>query len=304
MSNYGYGQQSPYQQLSQNIVPALVYFFKSLVYILFICPFEFWAAATNRLATGYKNCSLDILKNTSRWPYLSFCKKVIFEFLIDGTIFISYFIGVLAAIGTLIYLMASTKLVGAAFLAFFSILLCTYYAPLGISFFRDLLTLCLLPFNKYLSWVSKPAQQLDIDMRNHPVGAAAPVAANRVEEYTAVYQAAPEAAAKAKVEAAPKFTIDPAWQPYVGTELAVTHRLANGQVESFQAPYQTFELTSNGAFDGTFLGATRFETVNDVLRLYNGNRFLGGFRVINPNNNGLVEIADANGIHYYLYRNA
>lgn len=168
MNQYNYGQQSPYQQLGTNIVSALVYFFKSLVYILFICPFEFWAAAANRLAGDHNACSLDILKYTSRWPYLSFCKKVIFEFLIDGAIFISYFVGVIAAIIALIVGL-SNESTGAAFIAFFGVLISTYYSPLFISFIRDCLTLILLPFHKFLSWVSKPAQQLDIDMRNHPV---------------------------------------------------------------------------------------------------------------------------------------
>lgn len=300
MSQYNYGQQSPYQQLGANIVSALVYFFKSLVYILFICPFEFWAAATNRLASDHKACSLDILKYTSRWPYLSFCKKVIFEFLIDGAIFISYFAGTIIAFGALVYGLVKFDYPGQTFLLFLGILILTYYSPLGISFFRDLLTLFLLPFYKFLSWVAKPAQQLDIDMHNHPVNGAPAATATPASEQAP----ASKPAQKPKAEAAPVFTIDPAWQPYVGTEFAVTHRLANGQVESFQAPYQTFELTSNGAFGGTFLNATRFETVNGALSIFNGSRFLGDFHIVNPNNNGLVEIADANGIHYYLYRNA
>lgn len=297
MSQYNYGQQSPYQQLGTNIVSALVYFFKSLVYILFVCPFGFWAAAANRLANDNKSCSLDILKYTSRWPYLSFCKKVIFGFLIDGAIFISYFVGTIVALGALIYGLIKTDYPGITFLTFLGSLVFTYYLPLIISFFRDLLTIFLLPFNKFLSWVSKPAQQLDIDMHNHPVNAAQ-AAASPVTEH------APAATPKAKTEGAPVFTIDPTWQPYVGTEYNVTHRLVNGQVEAFKAPYKTFELTSNGIFDGTFLGATRFETVNGALRLYNGSSFLGDLQMINPNNNGLVEIADTKGIHYYLYRNA
>lgn len=287
------------QNLSENIVSALIYFFKSLVYILFICPFEFWAAATNRLANDRKNCRLDILKNTSRWPYLSFCKKVIFEFSIDGFIFISYFLGALAALIALIYCTVEGQFLWGLG-AFFLVLIGTYYSPLGFSLFRDLLTLSLLPFYKFISWVSKPAQQLDIDMRKHGAAPAEQAAAPAQQPHHAQAQYTQPAPA-AKKEAAQTFTIDPTWKGFVGNEFNVTHRQANGQVEAFKAPFQTFELTANGVFDGTFLGATRFETVNGALRLYNGSRYLGDFTLVNPNNNGLVEIADTNGIHYYLY---
>lgn len=290
MSQYN----NSYQSLGDNIVSALAYFFKSIVYILFVCPFEFWVAATNRLANDRKNCRIDILKNASRWPYLSFCKKIIFEFLIDGFIFISYFLGAIAALIVLvmsIYNIAKYDLSAWELLKPVGVLILTYYSPLGLSFTRDILTLLLLPLYKFISWVSKPAQQLDIDMRKHAAAPATAAPASVAAEPATVAAAA-----------APVFTVDAVWMPYVGTEYGVTHRLAGGQVEAFQPPYQTFELTSNGVFDGTFLGANRFETTGSTLRLFNGSRFLGDFKMVNPNNNGLVEIADATGIHYYLYR--
>lgn len=137
---------------------ALAYFFSMLAFILFVCPFSFWKAAALRLHSECKKKTLFKFVETSRWPFLSFMKKVFFEFFIDGTIFISYFIGAIAAF----YVFFESK----EFLGFLMVLIATYYSPLGLSIVRDLCTLMLLPFQKFLSWVSKPAQQLDVDFHN------------------------------------------------------------------------------------------------------------------------------------------
>ena len=73
-------------------------------------------------------------------------------------IFITYFLGVLAAF---IVWIASKE-----FWVFFLILCASYYAPIYMSWIRDLCVLALLPFQKFLSWLSKPAQQLDVDFHN------------------------------------------------------------------------------------------------------------------------------------------
>ena len=134
---------------------ALAYFFSMLAFILFICPFSFWKGATLRLAKECQNKSLKTFVHTSPWPFFSFIKKVIFEFFFDGLIFITYFFGVIGAFVTWI---ASKE-----FAVFCLILGSAYYAPLVLSWLRDLCVLALLPFQKFLSWVSKPSQQLDID---------------------------------------------------------------------------------------------------------------------------------------------
>lgn len=138
---------------------ALAYFFAMLAFILFVCPFSFWKSATMRL---YRECKRKTLMNftgTSRWPFLTFLKKIFFEFLIDGIMFISYFVGVIIVFVILIK--------GGGFIGFLGALIVTYYSPLGLSLIRDVVLLLLLPLRKFLSWVSKPAQQIDVDFRNH-----------------------------------------------------------------------------------------------------------------------------------------
>lgn len=136
---------------------ALAYFFSMLAFILFICPYAFWKGATLRLYKACKSKSLKTFIQSSRWPFLSYCKKVFFEFIIDGMMFISYFVGVLVALFTLF-----KGEPGACFM----ILVGTYYSPMIFSWIRDLFVLLLLPFQKFLSWVSKPAQQIDVDFHN------------------------------------------------------------------------------------------------------------------------------------------
>lgn len=148
------------ENLGSAIGSALAYFFSMLAFILFVCPFSFWKGAVYRLQRECRNKSLKTFVHTSRWPFLSFLKKIFFEFLIDGMIFISYFLGVIIAI---IALFAAD---GARFLTFLIVLVATYYSPLIFSWCRDIMVLCLLPFQKFLSWVSKPAQQIDVDFHN------------------------------------------------------------------------------------------------------------------------------------------
>ena len=145
--------------LGKMIGSALAYFFSMLAFILFICPFSFWKAATYRLYKECKNKSLFSFTQTSRWPFFSFLKKIFFEFIIDGFTFISYFLGVIVAFVALFQ--------DAGFGGFIGVLIGTYYSPMFLCWIRDLFVLMLLPFQKFLSWISKPAQQIDVDFHNH-----------------------------------------------------------------------------------------------------------------------------------------
>lgn len=52
------------------------------------------------------------------------------------------------------------------FLGFLFILIGSYYAPLGLSLFRDIIQLSILPIKKFLSWAKKPAQYMDLKIEN------------------------------------------------------------------------------------------------------------------------------------------
>lgn len=143
---------------SQQLIRALKQFLYSLAYLLFIVPFGCWKKAMIRLNENAENSSLSIDKINTRWPFLTWMKRIFFAFFIDGIIFISYFIGVII---TLVALFKN------GFGSFIVTLIAVYYLPPIMAIFRDFAIIAILPFQKFLSWSSKPAQQLDLDFHNH-----------------------------------------------------------------------------------------------------------------------------------------
>lgn len=139
---------------------ALAYFFSMLAYMLFLYPYAVWKGATYRLYKECRNKSLKRFALESRWPFFSFCKKIFFGFFIDGMMFISYFVGALVS---LIVMFAGGD---GSFLMGLLLLVGTYYSVIGLSIIRDFCVLALLPFQKFISWLSKPAQQIDVDFHN------------------------------------------------------------------------------------------------------------------------------------------
>ncbi len=142
----------------QQLLNAIKQFFFSLFYLLFIIPFGCWKKAMIRLNENSENSSLSIDKIQTRWPFLTWLKRIFFAFFIDGVTFISYFIGVLIAL---------YGLFTQGFGSFIFIPIGTYYFPPMLAVFRDFVVIMLLPFQKFLSWSAKPAQQLDLDVHNH-----------------------------------------------------------------------------------------------------------------------------------------
>ena len=145
--------------LSKQAVSALIHFlYNFFVYFIFIVPFDLWKKATTRLANQRENGGLDLSKSTSKWPFLSFLSTFILDFLIDGFIFMVYVLALPVAI-----VMAISD---GGFGAFISALVAAYFVPVGMSLLRDFLQLLVLPFKKFLSWASKPAQYMDLEIKN------------------------------------------------------------------------------------------------------------------------------------------
>jgi len=147
------------KKFADQVIGALLHFlYNFFVYFLFLIPFDLWKKATVRLAEQREKGTLNISNITGLWPFLSFLKAFILEFLIDGLIFIYYFIGPIVAIYSMIE--------SGEFSALVLILVGTYYSPIGLSLIRDILQLMILPFRKFLSWASKPAQYMDLEIKN------------------------------------------------------------------------------------------------------------------------------------------
>jgi hypothetical protein len=146
----------------ETLVSALLTVGWRLVYILFIVPWDMFVNACTRLAKMRENKALDLTKITTQWPFLSFVKRVMIDFLFDASIVLSYVLGLLVSIYVMITGMADFGFVE-GLIAFVSTLVGAYYLPLLWTLFRDLLILAILPFRKFLSWCSRPAQYLELD---------------------------------------------------------------------------------------------------------------------------------------------
>ena len=139
-------------------------FYNIIVYYAFVLPVDLWKKSVVRLNDQRTQGKLSVKNSSSRWPFLSFIKTFLFEFAIDATIFLSYFIG------TLVALFAAFEMAdygaGAALMTLISSLIYVLNIPTLLSLYRELLLISILPIKKFILWCEKPPQHLDIDMRN------------------------------------------------------------------------------------------------------------------------------------------
>lgn len=153
-----------FEKLQQYLVPAISHALYSIVYFLFIIPFDLWVKAIERLALQKENGTLSISKINSPWPLLSFLKTLLLEFLFDFWTLIAYPLGVLFAIYLWIDGIRHDSF-GAGFLVFLGTIINTYYTPIYFAWCRDLFQIALMPIRKFVSWCRKPAQHLDLTVK-------------------------------------------------------------------------------------------------------------------------------------------
>lgn len=145
--------------LQENLGTAVLHvLYQLFVYFLFIVPFDLWKKAVLRLADQKEKDTLSIKNITSLWPFFSFLKAFLLEFLFDGLILLSYLIGVLLAVAILIN--------GGDLSMIIAQIILGYYLPVIFTIYRDLFQLCLLPIRKFIDWAKKPAQYMDLDIKN------------------------------------------------------------------------------------------------------------------------------------------
>ena len=144
-----------------HIQKALGHFFYNIFLYWLILPFKIWKSATIRLSEQSKKGGLKYSSFKGKWPFLSFLKTFYFDFLIDGSIFISYFVGPLYAIYMFIDLVGNDF--GGALISFIMTLIVFYFSPIVFQIYRDIFQLLLLPIKKFIDWARKPAQHLEID---------------------------------------------------------------------------------------------------------------------------------------------
>ena len=128
---------------------------------LFLFPFNLWVKAAERLVEQKESGSLDIRTVNGFWPVVSFIKRIIFDFILDALTFLIYPLGIVY----LLYDFISTCVnvgFGRACAVFIVSIVSLYFIPMFVAFVRDILQLLILPVRKFLDWVKKPSQYLEI----------------------------------------------------------------------------------------------------------------------------------------------
>ena len=128
-----------------------------------LLPFNLWVKSIGALAEQRANGSLDLNKITGPWPFLTFCKRLIIDVLLDMISFLAYPIGVLVSFGVFVVILVDDLDVIEATGAFIVVLFCAYITPVYMALWNNILKLMLLPVRKLIDWLKKPAQQLDIN---------------------------------------------------------------------------------------------------------------------------------------------
>ena len=135
---------------------------------VFALPLSLWIKSTTKLVAQKQEAALDMNKIDSPWPFFSWVKRWIIDFLFDALAFVSYPLGVITAFIT--FFTTVTEVVndkrewyfGIAIGAFIVSIVSTYFAPLFISYLHDCTVLALLPIKKLIDWFKKPAQYLEL----------------------------------------------------------------------------------------------------------------------------------------------
>lgn len=153
------------KNLLYHIGNSMVHFlFNFFIYFLFIVPLDLWKKATISLSTQRDTGYLSISRISGQWPLLTFIKRFFVDFFFNGIIFILYFIGPIAGVAALI--LSEEYLGREGYIPCLIIILITYYSPIALSIIREIIILQIMPFKKFLNWVMKPAQYMDLTILN------------------------------------------------------------------------------------------------------------------------------------------
>ena len=157
-------------RLKEIIKDALLFCGVNIVKFLFLLPFNLWLKAATRLSEQRKHITLEYREVGGFWPFLTYVKRFAFDFGFDAAIFASYFAGIILAVIAWITSMLGAEDTITGLLDGSEIALLTlihgYFAPIYISLLRDIIQLLLIPFRKFLSWGSKPAQYMDMEINS------------------------------------------------------------------------------------------------------------------------------------------
>ena len=145
-------------ELVNTLVKALVHCLLSIVSSIFLTPYKLWLKAADRLSKQKEAGALEMANIQGEWPLVSYIKRFTLDFSFDAAAFLMYPIAILVS-----FIVLCT---GGGFSGFIGTLVGFYFSPVFCYIFHDLFVLTLLPLRKFIDWAKKPAQQMDLDIRN------------------------------------------------------------------------------------------------------------------------------------------
>ena len=147
---------------ANKVLDAILDSILKILEFIFVWPFSVWLKAVERINTVKRNDSLSLRNINNRWPMLTYLKRFFFEYLFDAVSVLSYIVGILVAL--FLFFKGISISFGVAAGAFFGAIVLFYFFPVFNSILRDWLQLTFVgPVRKFVSWIDKPAQYLDIN---------------------------------------------------------------------------------------------------------------------------------------------
>lgn len=147
---------------ANKVLDAILDSILKILEFIFVWPFSVWLKAVDRVNAAKRSDSLNLRNINNRWPMLTYLKRFFFEYLFDAVSVLSYIVGILVAL--FLFFKGISISFGVAAGAFFGAIVLFYFFPVFNSILRDWLQLTIVgPVRKFVSWIDKPAQYLDIN---------------------------------------------------------------------------------------------------------------------------------------------
>lgn len=147
---------------ANKVLDAILDSILKILEFIFVWPFSVWLKAVDRVNAAKRSDSLNLRNINNRWPMLTYLKRFFFEYLFDAVSVLSYIVGILVAL--FLFFKGISISFGVAAGAFFGAIVLFYFFPVFNSILRDWLQLTFVgPIRKFVSWIDKPAQYLDIN---------------------------------------------------------------------------------------------------------------------------------------------
>lgn len=142
----------------ETLKKATIQFFVGIGYFLFALPFSMWSKSLYKLAEQYENGTLRYCNIESPYPFFVYLKRLFFDFLFYALTFITYPVAIIVML---------VIAINGNFAFGLLVLIGCYYLPIAFVYTRDCLMLfVVMPVRKFLSWLVKPAQYLDLTIDN------------------------------------------------------------------------------------------------------------------------------------------